>query len=191
MQFGERFSSKEMCSKKSFSSKFLAMRFPILSSAEDGWLPKIFTKKTKSGFPYIIMGFMYLLAVVPVIGGFTLDTIVSFIMVPGMILGVLCNLFSLKLPQKFPKEWASAGLRCPYWVYVICILVSIFANLFTAVFSLLSLNTIGMIGNLGLTAAMFIYAWWRYKKGYVNLVSVEGLKAETDGKTAAPEGKIG
>ena len=155
-----------------------AMKFPILASAEDGWLPKVFTLKTKKGFPYVIMGFMYLLAVVPVLGGFTLDSIVSFILVPGMILGVVCNLFSLKLPKQFPEAWKNAGLHCPYWLYVVAIIVSIFASLFTAVFSLMSLNTVGIIGNLSLTAAMFVYAWWRHKKGYVKLVSVQDVKDE-------------
>lgn len=149
---------------------------PILSSAKDGWFPEAFTRTTKKGYPYVIMGGIYLLSVGPIIGGFTLDAIVSFIMVPGMVLGFLCNIYGLKLPKQFPDAWAKCGMHCPYWVYVTAIVVSMLASLVTAVFSLLSLNMAGMIGNVVFTTFLFIYAWWRMKSGKVRLQSVESVQ---------------
>lgn len=153
-----------------------AISAPIVAGAEDGWLPKVFTKKTKNGFPYMVMLLMYIVAIIPAIGDFSLNTIVSFILVPGMIVGILSNIKSFKLPKIYPEAWANCGLKCPYWLYVFLIVLSIVASLITALFALLGLDLFGLLGNLGLTVFLVWYAWYRLKKGYVIMHSIENVK---------------
>ena len=42
-----------------------AISAPIVAGAEDGWLPKSWAKRTKTGYPWVVMLVMYLIAVVP------------------------------------------------------------------------------------------------------------------------------
>lgn len=153
-----------------------AISAPILAGAEDGWLPEMFTRKTKTGYPYMIMLLMYLVAVIPAVGGFSLENIVSFILVPSMALGIISNIKSFKLPQMFPEAWDTCSLKCPYWLYVALIVLSIVASLITALFSLLGLDLFGLLGNVGLTVFLIVYSWYRLKKGYVTMKSIGDIK---------------
>lgn len=156
-----------------------AISAPIVAGAEDGWLPKSWAKRTKTGYPWVVMLVMYMIAVVPAAFNFSLDTIVSFILVPGMLLNVVTICLSFKLPKKYPDAWAKCGLRCPYWLYCVLLVLSMIASLVTAVFSLLGLDMIGLLGNLLLTLFLFGFSFWRVKSGKVQLHSIEGVKAET------------
>lgn len=156
-----------------------AISAPIVAGAEDGWLPKSWAKRTKTGYPWVVMLVMYLIAVVPAALNFSLDTIVSFILVPGMILNVVTICLSFKLPKNYPDSWAKCSLRCPYWLYCVLLVLSMIASLITAVFSLLGLDMIGLLGNLLLTAFLFGFSFWRVKSGKVQLHSIESVKAET------------
>ena len=156
-----------------------AISAPIVAGAEDGWLPKSWAKRTKTGYPWVVMLVMYLIAVVPAALKFSLDTIVSFILVPCMILNVVTICLSFKLPKNYPDSWAKCSLRCPYWLYCVLLVLSMIASLITAVFSLLGLDMIGLLGNLLLTAFLFGFSFWRVKSGKVQLHSIESVKAET------------
>lgn len=155
-----------------------AISAPIVSGAEDGWLPKSWTKRDQKGYPYVVMLIMYIVAVVPAMFNFTLDTIVSFILVPGMIVNIVAGLLSFRLPQRFPEAWKSCNLRCPYWLYCLLLALSLLASLITAVFSMLGLNLVGIIGNIVLTGFLFGYSWLRIKSGKVHLQSIESVKQE-------------
>lgn len=153
-----------------------AISAPIVAGAEDGWLPKAVAKRTKTGYPYVVMIVMYLIAALPALFNFSLDTIVSFILVPGMVVNIITVFMSFKLPQKYPEAWKNCSLRCPYWLYCVLLVLSMLASLITAVFSLLGLDMVGLIGNLGLTIFLFGFSFWRLKSGKVELKSIEGVK---------------
>lgn len=153
-----------------------AISAPIVAGAEDGWLPKALTKRTNSGYPYVVMLIMYLIAVVPAMFNFTLDTLVSFILVPGMIVNVITICMSFKLPKRYAEAWKTCSLRCPYWLYCVLLVLSMAASLVTAVFSMLGLDLKGIIGNVLLTAFLFGYSAFRLKSGKVELHSIEHVK---------------
>lgn len=155
-----------------------AISAPIVAGAEDGWLPKSWAKRTKKGYPWVVMLVMYLIAVIPAAFNFSLDTIVSFILVPSMVLNVVTICLSFKLPKKYPESWKNCNLHCPYWLYCTLLVLSMIASLVTAVFSMLGLNLVGIVGNLVLTVFLFGYSFWRVKSNKVQLHSIEGVKAE-------------
>jgi len=104
------------------------VRYPIQKVAEDGWLPKVFTKTTKGGYPYAIFIMYYLLAIFPVLLGFSLDVIVSLVMIPCMIMNVYCNLACIGIIKKFPEQWKKSMLHMPNVImYGICVISAICA----------------------------------------------------------------
>ena len=149
------------------------MRYPLLASAEDGWFPKILAKKNKEDFPYVLMFVMYLIAVVPIFGGFTLDAIVSFILVPGAIASLVGNVICMNLPKKFPAQWEARSFKISVGLFRLILGLSIVTNLFVAGFTLLSLDTAAMYGNIAMTAALFVYGILRSKSKQVVVNTVE------------------
>ena len=141
----------------------------IQGIAQDGWLPKALMDKKK------VMFVMWVGAILPVIGGFTLDNIVAMIMVPSMVLGVVVNLRAMKLPEQYPTEWANTGLNISAGMYRFMMWVSIVASLLTGVFSLMSLTMPLIIGTVAATAFIFWYSNYCIKSGKVNITSTQDL----------------
>ena len=81
------------------------LRYPILATIEDGWLPQALASKTKKGYPWVVMIIMYLVAIAPIIIGMGLDTIISYLMIPLMVMNALNNILFLRIPKKYPEAW--------------------------------------------------------------------------------------
>ena len=98
-------------------------RYPLMKIAEDGWLPPVFKKTTNNGFPWVIQLAFYLLSVMPILLGFSLDSIISLVMIPSMVMNVYLNMACITLPKKYPDQWKKCALRMPIPLYnVICVL---------------------------------------------------------------------
>lgn len=148
----------------------VSMPAPIVVSAEDGWLPAFFSKKRN------VYLFFYISSLIPVIFDITFDALVSFVLVPGMILGAVSNIAALNMPKRFPDAWNRCALKCPYPVYLILMCLSIAGSLVTAYFSLAGVDLFTVIGNIAFTIFMFAYATYRFKSGKVELKSIQGLE---------------
>lgn len=149
---------------------------PIQQIAKDGWLPAVFRKTTKSGFPYVSQGVFYLFAILPIIFGFSLDAIVSLVMVPTMLLNIYLNFSCITLVRKFPEQWKNSILHMPYPIYVTIMVLScgcagiVAYNLFKSMAIHEMYIVIGMIG-LCVAIAMI-----RLKSGAVNVEYLETQK---------------
>lgn len=112
-------------------------RYPLLQIANDGWLPAVFKKTTKSGYPYLTYLVFYLISIFPIITGMGLDAIVSLVMIPTMLMNIYMNLACITLPKKYPTQWEKRSIRMPLWLYNICCVLGAFCagvvafNLFT------------------------------------------------------------
>ena len=146
-----------------------AMPWPILASAKDGWLPKVFTKQTKKGYPWVVMLAMYLIAVIPIIGNFSLETIVSYLLVPGSVIILTGNIINFRLPEQFPEAWANSSVRLSAMAYRVLMVLSSILSLIVALISLSTLDTFNLICNLCMTALLFIWAAIRIKMGKVSI----------------------
>lgn len=102
------------------------LRYPTYQVAEDGWLPKVFTKTTKNGYPWVIQLVFYLLSVLPILFGFSLDAIVSLVMIPSTLINAYMNVALILLVKKYPKQWKNSVLHMPMPVFsVLCILAGV------------------------------------------------------------------
>ena len=145
------------------------MPFMIMGIAEDGWLPKFFAKKIN------VVVTMAIISILPIIGGFSLDNIVSMMLVPGMVIGAITNFQAMNMPERFPEEWANSGLKCSPTLYRILMVISIITSLMTSFFSLTSLTLPLAIGTVVATVLIFVWTWYRLKKGYVHIVSTTDM----------------
>lgn len=101
-------------------------RYPLLQVARDGWLPSVFTKTDKNGYPYVIYLLFYIISIIPIVTGRSLDAIVSQVMIPTMLINIYMNLACLTLPKKYPEQWAQRSIKMPLWFYNVCCVLGAF-----------------------------------------------------------------
>ena len=152
-------------------------RYPVEQVADDGWLPDIFRKKSKGGYPYVIMGLFYVVSVVPILFGFNLDFIVSLLTIPALLLNAYCNMASLYVIKKFPSQWERSSMHMPIWaVSILCSLGT--AACLVVVYNLfIGENTLQKIIQVSITVGMAILAYIRLKTGSVDVSKIEGKAA--------------
>lgn len=152
----------------SLASGIAMLRYPCIQVAEDGWMPAFFKKTTKGGYPYVVQGFFYLISILPIILGFSLDAIVSLVMIPAMLMNAYLNCALIGLVKKYPEQWKSSVYHMPTPVFnVICVLGSVCA-LVVAYNLFVDLSVRDMIVCLGIIALCVVVAAVRLKTGAVS-----------------------
>lgn len=154
------------------------VRYPILKVAQDGWLPNIFTKTTKSGYPYVVYTLYYLMSIIPVLLGFSLDVIVSLVMIPSMIMNFYCNLACIKIIRDYPEQWKKSILYMPtVLINIICLASAMCAGIvcYNLFIGLKGIEMFIMIGILVLFSMLTIYC---LKTGRIDTKKLEENKKE-------------
>lgn len=132
----------------------IMVRYPMLKVAKDGWLPSTFAKTTGSGYPYIMYGLYFILCIVPILGGFSLDAMVSLTMIPNMIMNAYLNIACIRIIRKYPKQYEQSIMHVvPVSVMnVICVLSALCAGIvcYNLFVGLSPMNMALMVGLLGL-----------------------------------------
>ena len=149
------------------------VRYPILKVAEDGWLPKICKKTTVSGYPWVVYLIFYIVSIIPILLGFSLDVIVSLVMIPYMITNIYCNLACIRIINQYPKQWENSILHMPKILMdIICVLAA-FSALIVCYNLFILLDKYQMLLMLGILFLMSIFSIISIKTGSV---SIENLK---------------
>ncbi len=138
---------------------------PVIYATKDGWLPKFLDNRRN------VLLMIAAVTIGTAVTGMDLDTIVSFVLVPGAITGALSNILAIRIPKLFPQEWEESSMKVPFGVFVVLMLISIAANLYTAIFSMVGMSKLLVIGNLGMTIGLFVYSYLRIKAGKVNILN--------------------
>lgn len=146
-----------LCAIASSSLSTLGMmRYPLGEIAKDGWLPAVFKRQTKSGYPYVSYALYYLLAILPLAMNLKLDAIVSLVNVPLQLLNAIACICCFTIPEKYPEQWNARSLRMPKAVYKAgCILgaccglgisYTLFGNLAGSARVLSAVSVLGLVG---------------------------------------------
>lgn len=152
-------------------------RYPLMSIAEDGWLPAIFKKTTKTGYPYLTYLAFYLVSVFPILTSMGLDTIVSLVMIPTMLMNIYMNLACITLPKKYPEQWERRSIRMPVWFWNVCCVLGGFCAGVVAYNLFVDLSTTDAIICVVIVLAMLALSALRLKQG---AVKVEDLQAKKE-----------
>lgn len=158
------------------------LRYPCYRVAEDGWMPAVFKKTTKDGYPYVVNGLFFILCIIPILFDFSLDALVSLAMVPSMLMSLYMNLSLLRLVKKYPEQWKQSVLHMPAPVFnVACVIASGCAAV-VAFQLLMMLKPLEMVFCVGLLLLCLGYSWLRIKTG---AVKKEDLQRKRDEIAAA------
>lgn len=152
------------------------MRYPLISVAADGWLPAVFKKQTKSGYPYISFICFYIVSVLPIVSGMQLDAIVSLVMIPTMLMNMYLNYACMKLPNRFPEQWERRSMRISKGFFNLCCVLGIAASGVVAYNLFKDLTMRDAIFAVVLCAFLVAMAWIRLKQGAVSQETLDARK---------------
>lgn len=152
------------------------VRYPILKVAEDGWLPRFCTRTTKGGYPWVVYIVYYIMSIVPVLLGFSLDVIVSMVMIPSMLMNVYMNLACIKIIRDYPGQWIKSFMHMPRSIMnIICILAALCAG--TVCYNLfLTLAASEMLVMISILVICTLFSFFCIKTGRVNKNALEANK---------------
>ncbi|WP_326974577.1 APC family permease [Caproicibacter sp. BJN0012] len=149
------------------NSTFAYNAINIGQSCDDGWLPTIFGKKNKVGSRIYILTFMYILGMIPIIFGFSIEVIVNMVQLITSAFAFLNMVAYLKLPKKYPKAWAKARFHVPNAVYYIICWVSMAFFIVVLWKSCLSMSPALAAVNVAAILVLSIIGIWRSKTGNI------------------------
>lgn len=171
----------------SLYSTIAGVRYPLLATVEDGWLPKFLGKRTKGGYPWVMMILLYVVAVVPIFVDFGLQELISLMMIPTMILNTINNVILVNLVKKYPGAWKRSFFHMPKPAFYVVVGFSTFCSLLITLALFTTLDSGGRIAIVIMTAVVFFYSGYRLKAGKVNLADIERAKEEAELAAEADE----
>lgn len=153
---------------------------PLLAAVDDGWLPKFLGKKTKKGYPWVIMLLLYSITILLLFFDFGLQEVISLTMIPTMLLNTANNILFLRLVKRYPTAWKKSFFHMPYWLTVIVAVFAALCSLLITVSLLTTLTGSKQILLLVLMVALVVYCVLRLKSGKVDLSKIETFRAQLE-----------
>ena len=143
---------------------------PLLQGCADGWFPEKFAAVNKRfKTPHNIILLFYVIGLLPLVFGFSMNTISGTAVFSNSIIDILIAAFVFRLPKILPNEWNASKWHCSQKVLVFWTIAGTLASIFAAYMSLRTMDLKGMILNLSVCAVALIYGVLRSKSGKVHM----------------------
>ena len=133
----------------------------LFMATQDGWLPHSIAVRNRFGTPFILLTLFYLVGMLPIVTGMTLQYVTILGNAVGIIFGIIPVLALYNLYDRNPEAYRQASFRLPV---VAMKIVPVAAFVVYAVGVYLSVGFIGMSGFVALlvyAAILLAYAFWR------------------------------
>jgi APA family basic amino acid/polyamine antiporter len=154
------------------------IQHPMLATIDDGWLPAFLGKKTKKGYPWVMMLVLYIVAIVPIFVDMGLSELISLMMIPTMVLNLINNCLMFKLLKKYPDAWKNSFFHMPKFAFIITIILAIIADLIISVALFTTLKSGDQYFIIGMVGFLFAFSFYRIKAGKIDLKALEQAKAQ-------------
>lgn len=149
---------------------------PCLQIANDGWVPAVFKRTNKSGYPYVVQGFFFIVAVFTIFSGFSLEALVSLTMIPQMLINAYINFAMIRFVKKYPEQWKTSILHMPQPVFAVVCTLSTLCALMVAYNLFITLGVKEMITCIAIILICVVVALFRLKTGAVKTEDLEAKR---------------
>lgn len=157
-----------------------AIQHPMMATIEDGWLPAFLGKKTKNGYPWVMMLVLYIIAIVPIFVKMELNEMISIMMIPVMVLNLVNNILMFRLVKKYPDPWKKSFFHMPRWAFTIVMIIAILCDFLISAALFTTLKSGDQYALIIAIAVLFAYSFYRIKAKKVNLQALDEAKAEAE-----------
>jgi APA family basic amino acid/polyamine antiporter len=153
------------------NSSFTVFSRPFHQMAYDGWFPKGLAWTNRFGAPVIIITIIYLIAVIPIISGLSIQVITTNTVLLGRIADLVAITAVLTLPKKLPDAWENRYFKgMSKKVFYVLISFSLAVTLFCIALSLNTITRTNVIVTVSVAAFFLIYSILRQRTGKVQIV---------------------
>jgi APA family basic amino acid/polyamine antiporter len=150
------------------NSSFTVFARPFHQMTDDGWFPKGLARTNRAGSPYLILSIIYLIAIAPIISGFSIQMITTNTVLIGRVADVVAVCAVMTLPARLPDAWENRYFkRMSKGVFYFLMGLSLAVMLLCIALSFNSMARSNVVVTMGLVVVFFLYATFRQKTGKV------------------------
>lgn len=153
------------------NSTFPSRVNPLVRAAMDGWFPQSLTKRNSRNVPYIMLGIVYLVGILPLVFNMSIASITNNLVLVGYLLRMVTALAIIRMPKLYEKQWKESFLHIPDQVFYGLMCITFAAQIYMVYLSLIQLPLMVSAINIGVIIAGAIYAVLRSKAGKVHAQS--------------------
>ncbi|MDR3356379.1 MAG: APC family permease [Spirochaetaceae bacterium] len=152
------------------NSSFTVFSRPFHQMTDDGWFPRGLARTNRAGSPYLILAIIYVIAIAPIILGFSIQTITTNTVLIGRVADLVAVCAVITLPSKLPDAWENRYFRrMSKGLFYFLMGLSVAVMLLCIVLSFNSIARTNVAVTLALVAVFFLYATLRQKTGKVSM----------------------
>jgi len=156
----------------------------LLMIARDKLVPeKLGQLNQRFGTPHLFLTLAWLLSVLGIVSGFSLETLASYAALGGMAIFLPVMIASVRLPKLYPTQYQQSAFKLRgFWLWF-CPLVGTLLMFFFSIIILIDLNSVWKIGwFIAFIASGTIYYQWRKRYLSKNGIMIgDYIKANWDG----------
>ena len=152
------------------NSSFTVFARPFHQMTDDGWFPMRLARTNRFGSPVFILAIIYIIAIVPIVLGFSIELITTNTVLIGRLADVVAICAVIMLPAKLPDAWDNRyfkGMSKP--VFFVSMGFSLVVTVAVILLSFNSMARTNIAAALGLSALFLIYSYFRRKTGKVRI----------------------
>jgi APA family basic amino acid/polyamine antiporter len=135
---------------------------------DDGWFPKGLARTNRSGSPYLILAIISVIAIAPIIFGFSIQMITTNTVLIGRVADVVAVCAVMTLPNRLPDAWENRYFKSmskPLFYFLMGL--SLVVMLLCIGLSFNSMARSNVIVTIALIVVFLLYATLRQKTGKV------------------------
>lgn len=155
------------------NSFYSARSNPLLRATKDGWFPEFFGRSNKNNAPYILMGMIWLIGVVPILLNMSINKITNNVVLVAYLLRMIIGLATLRLPTLYRKQWEESFLHMPDPLFYCITLFAILAQFYMVYLSARSMSVFQVGCCIVFVLFCVVYAYVRFRSGKVAIKSVK------------------
>jgi basic amino acid/polyamine antiporter, APA family len=152
----------------------------LLMMARDHLIPqKLGQLNQRFGTPHVLLTLAWLLSVLGIISGLSLDTLASYAALGGMIIFLPVTIAAVRLPKLYPVQYQQSGFKLKgFWLWF-CPLVGLILMVFFSIIILVDLKSVWNIGwFMAFIVSGIIYYQWRKRYLAGNGIRIDELVKE-------------
>lgn len=155
------------------NSFYSARSNPLLRATKDGWFPEFFGRSNKNNAPYILMGMIWLIGVVPILLNMSINKITNNVVLVAYLLRMIIGLATLRLPTLYRKQWEESFLHMPDPLFYCITIFAILAQFYMVYLSARSMSVFQVGCCVVFVLFCVVYAYVRFRSGKVAIKSVK------------------
>jgi APA family basic amino acid/polyamine antiporter len=152
------------------NSSFTVFSRPFHQMTDDGWFPRGLARTNRFGSPYLILTIIYIIAIAPIILGFSIQMITTNTVLIGRVADVVAVCAVMTLPSRLPDAWENRyfkGMSKNLFYFLMGL--SLVVMLLCIALSFNSMARSNVIVTIALVVVFLLYATLRQKTGKVKM----------------------